>query len=511
MAPGPQGEAIRIAAMPAHPPPPASYLYTPQAVRALEASAAQWCEGGAAGLMARAGQAAWHCLRQAWPDARRVLVVCGPGNNGGDGYVLARLARAAGVAVQVLRLPNHAPATPLAKAACAEYQAQGGVVDTFAGQVPDVDVVVDAVFGLGLSRPPEADCSALLAALARTRRPVLALDVPSGVQAATGQVPGTALPAQITLQFLAPHVGLQTGAALDYVGRRLLAPLQVPGGALEALEPAAVCLDAGSTPIWGAPRARDSHKGQSGHVLCIGGEAGMGGAIALAAESALRCGAGLVSVATRAAHVAPLLARRPEVMAHAVEDAGVVAPLLARADVVALGPGLGQSPWAQQLYRLACAAGRPLVLDADALHLLAARPCALPPETVLTPHPGEAARLLGVSTARVQADRLAAAEQLAGQTGAVVVLKGAGTVVAAPDELPRLVSAGNPGMASAGMGDVLTGCIAALRAQGMRGFEAACAGALLHALAGDAAAADAGERGLLASDLFAALRRQVNT
>jgi ADP-dependent NAD(P)H-hydrate dehydratase / NAD(P)H-hydrate epimerase len=256
------------------------------------------------------------------------------------------------------------------------------------------------------------------------------------------------------------------------------------------------------------PRRVDSHKGDSGHVLCVGGNAGSGGAVMLTAEAALRAGAGLVSVATQPQHVAPLLARVPETMAHAVEERDALQRLLPRATVVAVGPGLGQDDWARELWRQVLASGKPLVVDADALNLLAAHPHPVP-DAVLTPHPGEAARLLGLTTAQVQADRPAAARALAERRAAVVVLKGAGTLIAAPHARLRRIAAGNPGMAVGGMGDLLTGIIAALRAQGLTAFDAASAGALLHALAGDSAAAD-GQRGLLPTDLLVPLRRWVN-
>jgi len=231
--------------------------------------------------------------------------------------------------------------------------------------------------------------------------------------------------------------------------------------------------------------------------------------VILAAEAALRCGAGLTSVATRPFHVPALLARRPEAMAHGIDAGGSLEPLLAQADAIALGPGLGQDEWGAALYEQALAASRPLVLDADALNLLARRTRVLPSGTILTPHPGEAARLLGFTAAEVQANRFAAARLLAEMFGCVVVLKGAGTLVAAPEQVPRVIAAGNPGMAVGGMGDLLTGCIAALRAQGLAAFESACCGALLHAVAGDTAA-QAGERGLLPSDLLDPMRTWAN-
>lgn len=261
---------------------------------------------------------------------------------------------------------------------------------------------------------------------------------------------------------------------------------------------------------WLPPRPRDSHKGDNGHVLCIGGDHGSGGAIVLCAQAALRAGTGLASVATRAVHVPALIARQPEAMAHAVESAEALAPLLARAGVVAIGPGLGRGEWGEAMFAAALAAAKPLVLDADALNLLAAAPRALPAGTIVTPHPGEAARLLGSDTAAVQADRNGAALALVERYEAIVVLKGAGTVVAARDRTPRTIAAGNPGMATGGMGDLLAGVIAALRAQGLPAFDAAACGALLHAHAGDLAAREGGMRGLLPSDLLPCLRRCAN-
>ena len=260
---------------------------------------------------------------------------------------------------------------------------------------------------------------------------------------------------------------------------------------------------------WLHPRDRDSHKGDNGHVLCVGGDHGSGGAIVLCAQAALRSGAGLASVATRAEHVPALLARQPEAMVHAVDSGEAFAPLLQRADVVAIGPGLGRGEWGRALLAAALRAGKPLLLDADALNLLAEAPRAVA-DAVLTPHPGEAARLIGITVAEVQEEREASARALASRFDAVAVLKGAGTLVAAPDGRIARIEAGNPGMATGGMGDLLTGVIAALRAQGLDAFDAAACGALLHAAAGDAAAEEGGMRGLLPGDLLPHLRRLGN-
>ncbi len=460
-------------------------------------------------LMQRAGAAAWRELLGHGPHAQRIGIGCGPGNNGGDGYALARLASESGRKVCVVHLPDGAPRSDSARQAAANWHAAGGASASFDGGLPDVDLWVDALFGIGLTRPPTGCAAALIEAINAAGKPVLALDVPSGVDAESGNVPGVAVRASRTLGFIVDKRGLHTGAALDCVGALQIDDLGVPAAVRDAQAPVAWRMDGGALPAWLPRRTRDSHKGDFGHVLCVGGDHGTAGAIALTAEAALRCGAGLVSVATRCEHLPALIARRPELMVRGVEDTQAFGEVSERASVLAVGPGLGRGDWGRALLAASLRGGKPLVLDADALNLLAEAPQPLA-DAVLTPHPGEAGRLLGRPTVQVQADRFAAARELAGQRGAVVVLKGAGTLVAAPGAAPVVIQGGNPGMASGGMGDVLTGVIASLRAQGLGGFDAAVCGALLHAAAGDAAAADGGPRGLLASDLFPHLRRLAN-
>ena len=490
--------------------PAAKPLYDTGAVGVVEAQAASALGGDAFELMRRAGLSAWRFLLQHWPSAQRIVVACGPGNNGGDGYVLARHARESGREVRVLRLGGHEPRSPLARHACADFERSGGRVATFAGEMPAGDLVVDALFGIGFQRAPDAELEAFIAAINRCGPDVLALDVPSGVDASRASVTGGAVRAARTLQFIAEHAGLRTGGVLECTGCLALAGLDVPRTAFAGVVPAAQLLEADMLPAMLPPRRRNAHKGESGHVLVVGGDEGMGGASMLAAEAALRTGAGLVSVATRPQHVTALLTRRPELMARGVDHATALAPLLSVADACAVGPGLGRGDWGEALLSAALATGRSLVLDADALNSIAAKPRALPADAIITPHPGEAARLLGVLASDVQSDRYTAARLLCENLGCVVVLKGAGTLVAAPGQTVRVIAAGNPGMAVGGMGDALTGTIASLRAQGFEPFDAAATGALLHAAAGDAAAAAGGERGLLPSDLVDALRRCVN-
>ncbi|HVB84264.1 MAG TPA: NAD(P)H-hydrate dehydratase [Rhodanobacteraceae bacterium] len=486
---------------------PARALYTAAQARALDAAA---IAGGIAGsdLMRRAAAAALAVLRARWPEARRIVVLAGPGNNGGDGFLLAALARAAGLDARVQALTaqsggDAATAREVARAAGVPIMA----ADADAVLLSAADVYVDALYGSGLNRAPTAIAAALIAALQPQAARVLALDLPSGLDADTGMPRGVAVRAAATVCFVGWKRGLYTGRAAEHVGVCTLATLDLPHALLASQRSDAVLLAVAALP----PRDRAAHKGAFGHVLVIGGDHGMGGAARLAGEAALRTGAGLVSVATRAAHVPALLAARPELMVHAIDAAKELTPLLARASVLALGPGLGQGRWGEALFAAALVAGeRSVVVDADALNQLARAPRRLPMPAVLTPHPGEAARLLGSDIAAVQGDRYAAARALAARYGAVVVLKGAGSLIADPAGRIAVCPWGNPGMAAGGMGDVLTGVIAALLAQGLAPWDAACLGAGLHARAGDAAARSGGERGLCAMDLFVPLRALLN-
>ena len=485
-------------------------LYSVAQIRELEKAAIDTLGIGGIDLMRRAAKAAYQFLRQRWPAARRIAVLCGSGNNGGDGYALATLARREQLEVEVLALAPPRPGTEAALA-YAEWTIAGGKVLMNSNDVawPEADVYVDALFGIGLTRGLEEQAEAWVERLNASPKPVLALDLPSGVNADTGAVPTSAVRATATMTFIAQKRGLRTGAAPNFCGEIVVDTLDLPPEVFRRCRPDARLLGADDLDTWRAPRARDANKGRFGHVLAVGGDTGMGGAIRLASEAALRVGAGLVSVATRRDHVASIIAGRPELMAHGVDGIQELTALIERANVLAVGPGLGQHAWGHALWRTALTAGKAIVLDADALNLLAREPLALPGQCVLTPHPGEAARLLGVETKSIVADRFAAVRELAKRHQAVVVLKGAGTLIGNAHGEVSICRWGNPGMASGGMGDVLTGVIAGLLAQGFDAWQAARFGVALHAQAGDIAAA-AGETGLIASDLFAPLRRLRN-
>jgi NAD(P)H-hydrate epimerase len=486
-------------------------LFTGAQAREIDARAIAAAGGDPLLLMQRAGAAAFRRLRARWPQARRVLVACGRGNNGGDGWVVATLARRAGFETLLLHVEGE-PGTDEARRARDDALAAGVVPRAFhAGDsLPLADVLVDGVLGIGLRRAPEGDYAALIAAINRQSAPVLALDLPSGLDADTGHAPDACVRAALTVCFIAAKRGLFTGVAPAHVGELVLETLGVAASIEREIQPAVRCLAPRDVLVALPPRAPIVHKGDHGHVLVIGGDHGFGGAVRLSAEAAARSGAGLVSVATRASHVGALLAARPELMVLGVDERAALAPILARASVIAIGPGLGQGEWGRGLLEQALAAGRPTVLDADALNLLARERFGLPAACVITPHPGEAARLLECSVPELQADRFEAARRLSARFGAVAVLKGAGTIIAQPDGLLSLCPVAEPGMASGGMGDVLTGVIAALLAQGLGAADAAQIGVAVHAFAARAAARAGGARGMLAGDVIDALRAQVN-
>jgi ADP-dependent NAD(P)H-hydrate dehydratase / NAD(P)H-hydrate epimerase len=485
-------------------------LYRATDTRAADQRAAS--EYGLAGgvLMERAGSAAFALLRERFPRARRIAVVCGPGNNGGDGYVLARLAKEAGLAVVVLSPADTAGLKGDAASACAAWHKTGGTVQVVsAGHPQACDVIVDALFGTGLERPLEGEWRAAIESMNASGRPVFAIDIPSGLHADSGRVLGTAVRAVLTLSFIGLKAGLFTGQGREHSGLILFDDLGVPDAVFTGITPLARRITQRNLHGLLAARARHAHKGEVGRVLVVGGQPGMPGAVRLAGEGAYRAGAGLVVLATHPAHAASIGVARPELIAYGVNDAPAIQPLFAGAHALAVGPGLGQGEWGRGLWQAVLAVGRPLVVDADALNLLATQPTSRA-DWVLTPHPGEAARLLGVSVAEIQSDRFAAACAIAQRYGGVCVLKGNGTVITAHSEASIwLCDRGNPGLATGGSGDVLTGVIAALLAQGLAPIEAARLGVWVHASAGDRVAAS-GERGILASDLLTPVRDIIN-
>jgi NAD(P)H-hydrate epimerase len=486
-----------------------SPIYRAAQVRALDQFAIERCSIPSYSLMTRAGEASFRLMRTRWPSAERITVLCGPGNNGGDGYVVARLAQAAGLAVRAVALTDPSSLKGDARRAWQDFIASGGkVLGWQDAELERAEVVVDAIFGTGLDRPMSRDFVERIESLNAAHRPVLALDIPSGLDADRGQPLMVAVQAECCITFVGLKIGLFVGKGPNCAGHLYFDALGVPPPPADIGAPVAERMMDASIGRLLPRRARTAHKGDHGRVLIVGGGLGMPGAIRLAGEACLRAGAGLVTIATRGVNVSAIVGSRPELICHGVEEATAVDPLIERADVIAIGPGLGQDAWARSVFDRVMASARPILIDADALNLLAARP-AKHEDWILTPHPGEAARLLGVEPSVIQRDRLEALRMLVERYGGVVALKGAGTLVGMQDRVPALCDRGNPGMGVAGMGDVLTGIIAGLWAQTRQLYESTCVGVLVHALAGDAAARR-GERGMLASDLFPQLQSLVN-
>lgn len=484
-------------------------LYLAEQVRALDRCAiAQFGIPGLT-LMERAGAAAFSLLRSRWPAARHVTVLCGIGNNGGDGFVVARLALQAGLDVRLLQLGDTKKLQGDALASAEKFRQAGGCVELFNELNFSTDLIVDAVLGTGLERAVSGPWETALLAANRHPAPVFALDIPSGLHSDSGRILGCAIRAEATITFIGLKQGMFTGDGPDCCGRIAVDDLEVPAEVYQTVQESARLLRWQSFATLLAPRRRTLHKGDCGHLLLVGGDTGYLGAIRMAGEAALRTGAGLVSIATRPEHAPLIASQRPELMCHGVEQPKALMPLLARADAVAIGPGLGQQEWGQRMLRRVLQSKLPLVVDADALNLLAMEP-EQRENWVLTPHPGEAARLLGCTTAEIQADRFQAVSQLQQRYGGVVLLKGAGTLISsAPGKQVGLCHEGNPGMASGGMGDLLTGIVGSLVVQGKAIKMAAEMGVCLHGAAADLAAR-AGERGMLATDLLPAIRGLIN-
>ncbi len=495
-------------------------LYRAEQVRRLDQAAIQ-AEGiDGYTLMQRAGQAAFDALLGRWPDLSRnvgIQVFCGAGNNGGDGYVVALLAHRQQIPVRVISLVEpeklQGEALQAYEACCAE----GMKIERWHDDIGvSGDVIVDALLGTGLSGEVREGYAEAIRRINSGSCPVMALDIPSGLNADTGAAAGATIQADLTVTFVAMKQGLLTGTGPAVCGELQFAGLGIDDK-VYAQEPASVTrLSHQHFISLVPPRSRTAHKGMYGHVLVLGGTHGMAGAAVMAAEAALSCGAGKVSVGTQPEHTTIINIRCPEIMAQGIEakhaNSTTVDHLLEGKDVLVVGPGLGQTDWSQQLLVSALNAGKPVVLDADALNMLAKQPELLQgidTPRIMTPHPGEAARLLNWSIAEVEADRIGAVQELKERYSVTVVLKGAGSLVAGASGI-SLCSHGNPGMAVAGMGDVLSGIIGSLLAQGLTPEQAAGFGVWLHAMAGDLNAYEFGERGMRATDLIPYARKLIN-
>ncbi|MBE0469516.1 MAG: NAD(P)H-hydrate dehydratase [Methyloprofundus sp.] len=480
-------------------------LYSAQQAREIDRIAQEQTQVTGLQLMTKAAEASFQVIKKYYPEAKKIVVFCGAGNNAGDGYLIAKLALQAGYKLQLLSVVAEEKLTGDAALAKQAYSHAGGVIlhDLHLLQT-HADLVVDALLGTGLDRPVLGKFAAAIQYINALNIPVLAVDIPSGLNADTGNIMACAVRAELTITFIVLKKGLFTGLAADYCGTVLFANLDVSNSVIERQANQESLLQA----VRLAKRARCAHKGMLGHVLVVGGDYGYAGAVKLAAEAALNSGAGLVSVATRQEHASQMYLTCPELMGHALERLIDIEALLDKVSVLVLGPGLAQRSWAKNIWPALIGLNLPRVIDADALNLLVTSPV-YSEQWILTPHPGEAARLLGCSTAAILQDRFKAVRALQAKYGGVCVLKGAGTLISDGKHV-YVNTTGNPGMAAGGMGDVLSGIIGALLAQHYSLLDAAKIGVYLHGLAADKAAVHFGERGLRATDVLQFLREVVN-
>ncbi len=471
-------------------------------------------------LMRRAAKASFTIIRNRWQTPSTVRIFAGSGNNGGDGYQLGRLLLDAGYRVELFAVGGAPKKDPAVKAYQAYRAANGCVIDIAdLGSDDSSRLIVDAIFGSGLNREVTGEALAVIRHINHAAQPVIALDLPSGLSADTGVKLPDAVCAKLTVTFIVRKLGLYTCDAKDCCGEVIYDDLQVDRKLIAQLTPFAWLMSKAEFVPEKILR-QNSHKGHYGHVLVVGGDYGMSGAVRLAGEAAMRCGAGLVSVATRTEHAATIAAACPVLMAYGVADTKKLKVLADRADVMAIGPGYGNSAWGQALF--SCLADTPQykVIDADALKLLAAESMFCD-RWVLTPHPGEAAKLLSTDSRTVQSDRLCAAKEIVHKFGGICVLKGSGTIICSKRHAV-VCPLGSAAMATAGMGDVLSGVVAALLAQSLPSttfktgasnnatdwlYTAVLRGVYLHALAAERAAGSR-RRGVLASDLMPHLSEQ---
>ncbi|MCC6532523.1 MAG: NAD(P)H-hydrate dehydratase [Burkholderiales bacterium] len=492
------------------PTPQANALFLTRQIRAIEQRA--FAQPQPPDLMERAGLATAELARELIGErGDSVLVFAGPGNNGGDAFVAARHLKQWWYRVAVVFAGDPFKLSADAAKAFEAWRAGGGDVHDLVPRERRWDYVLDGLFGIGLTRDLSDKPAELVSYINELGRPVLAIDVPSGLEADSGRIMGRAVKAAATVTFIGLKPGLFTLDGPDHCGQVHLRTL--------GLDPSEVALAAGSLLDAGilartlAPRPANSHKGTFGSLGIVGGAAGMAGAAFLAGRAAMRLGAGRVYVGVMDSSAAGFDALHPELMIRAADAVLKLAHLSA----LAVGPGMGQSAAAKGLLKNAIKTDLPLVLDADALNLLSQegilRRAVIrrSAPTLLTPHPAEAGRLLGSSAAQVQHNRIEAAVELAGRLNCEVVLKGAGSVCASPNGRWQINPTGNPGLACAGQGDVLTGIVAALLAQGARAADALRAGVYLHgAAADDLVGAGIGPIGLSASEVIDAARKHLN-
>ena len=489
-------------------------LYSADKVKLIERKACELEGYELFELMQRAGQFAWDYLQQKFPASENITVVAGAGNNAGDGFILAILANNCGKKVQVLTVKEQPTYRGDAAKAFEQLQQTNVAITQYAEDLlSDTDVLVDAILGTGLSGSLRQDYLDVIHSINAWHEThcgfILSLDIPSGLDSENGTLNPVAIHSDECLSFINLKPGMVTGKAREYCHHWDVAELDIPDKARVDIPLSAYADDAEGLIRCLPKRQLTSHKGSHGHLLLIGGDDGFGGAILMATQAAARVGVGRYTIVTRDSHIAPFLTQFPEAMIRSVEDpyAEEFQRLLKQVNAIVIGPGLGTRDWGKNLFHACIAADCPMIIDADGLNHLA-NIDTIRDNWVLTPHPGEASRLLLSDTQTIESSRYQAVADLQQKYQGTIILKGAGTLIS-NGVFTTVCTDGNPGMASAGMGDILSGIVGSLLAQGIGPFLASRIAVALHAKAADRAALD-GEKGLLATDLMTPLRQLVN-
>ncbi len=478
-------------------------LYTVAQGRELDRRAMNVHELADGKLMELAGKEAFNVFRELWPGARTIAVCCGPGNNGGDGLVLAELAFMHGYDVQLIKFgdPKNKHCKKLFERIKSYKIPQ---LEIKPQMFAETDVIVDAIFGTGLKRRLDGLVLQGVREINQSGKPILSLDIPTGLDSDTGTIWLDAVTATATISFISLKLGIFMADGVEICGQLLFSDLNVAQSLTHSMEPICRRIDVSLITEFINGLKKPRHKGEVGHLIVIGGSRGMSGATYLAGQAALRSGAGRVTVLTHPNQLYYWTAVAPEIMAHAIVNGRDLAPYLKTATAILIGPGLGVNNWSKSLMAEVLESQLPTVVDADALNLLSQN-IFYKENWILTPHPGEAGRLLCLSSAEVQRDRLKAAKQIQKKYGGNIVLKGAGTLVYSNNGDMYLCDQGNFGMATAGMGDVLAGTIGGLVSLGLNNASASLCGTWIHSAAGDIAGKQ-GQRGMIASDLFPYIR-----
>lgn len=470
-------------------------LYTRQQVYQLDQLAIQQDGQPGLQLMQKAADAVWRAIQKRWPEVNHIVVLAGSGNNGGDAFALAILAKNNGVTVEILTLGDLTHQSPESEFYRQQWLQTGGQVEPWAGACPDCDLIVDGLLGIGLNKSLSSEWQAMVRQINAQKAPKVCIDIPSGLNANTGNAMPCAIQANLTVSFIGRKVGCFVADGPDYCAELEFDDLGLSSSAMRQVDAVVQVLDETGIRL-PAVRKNNSHKNQYGHVVVVGGNRGMSGAARLAGMAALRAGAGLVSLCVHPQNIP--VSTSAELM---VSDWNDLAALLERASVIVVGPGLGRCEQAAKVLQQLASIDKPMLIDADALDAKFISSLATK-SAVLTPHPGEAARLLNKMTVGIQQDRIEALQQMMKKWQAVSVLKGAGTLVGQRDVPITLCSHGHSGMATAGMGDVLSGLIGAYLAQGLEPLQAAQIGVLVHALAAEEYALTFDANSLIASDVI---------